>query len=180
MIKHLMPFLFILIISAVQSQNLIKIDTSGPGYVCMNSKISNPTGYLELFKHPQKDHIIVTTGDFKYYFFRDSIFQIDGINIIDKFIFALDTQKIVRYIFISVAGTPDKIKERLDSLFTRGIIAASSSNNMLHLWKNKANTFQIIMTTNVKNVGLNSYHTEIQFISLAIKDWEIVPFVSLE
>ena len=53
------------------------------------------TGFLELFKHPQKDHIAVTTGDFQYYFFRDSAFQIDGINIADKFIFALDTHKIM-------------------------------------------------------------------------------------
>ncbi len=152
MYKNAIACIVTIMSMTTKAQTIIHFNPMGIGQLRLGEPLSDTSHVLELSKHPAFNKIYTWDKDLTYYFYPNNSRVLDSNLLIDYFIFALDKDNNVCFIFTRFAANVTDIDKSLNASFIKGEWGAVSnfggtSNSMgVWHWYNKKKDSDIILS----------------------------------
>lgn len=174
--------LLILFTLNANTQNIIHFNHLGLGPLEIGKPLPDTSLELEISKHPAFKKMYTWDKDLTYYFYPNNSMVLDSNLLIDYFIFALDADKNVCFIFTRFAAAVTDIDKSLNAAFIKGEWGAVSDfggpSNAMGVWQwyNKEKESDIILSRWKYDSGrleLRIYNSKYRGVSKSLPSFSI-------
>jgi hypothetical protein len=128
MIKNLFILAFIFYIKMEGRDTITHLNSLGIDQIKLGDSLPKNENIHKLCMYPEKDRLVFNPTNYRYFYIRDHFYKLNNLGCdIKNLFFAVDSNNVICYIFISLQGNLKPINKILDSCFNKGGYTSTSA-----------------------------------------------------
>src|SRR5450432_1369199 len=128
MIKNFFILAFIFYIKMEGTITITHLSSFGIDQIKLGDSLPKNVNIHKLSMYPEQDKVVFNPTNYKYFYIPDHFYKLNNFDCdINNLFFAIDSNNVICYIFISLQGNLKPINKILDSCFNKGGYTSTSA-----------------------------------------------------